>query len=293
MKASLSTLAALGLALSISIPAAAQNSSAVNSAKIEVLERQVRMLRSRLGLSNQPVQDSQAAAPANPQLMADLSAKIGSLESQMRRLNGRLEEFEFRQRQTLDEIEVLRKELEFQRQEMTRVTTAQPTTATSPVEGQPVTPPADGGETLAPVEAPAAPTVEVELPDGDAAQQFDYAFAFVRKNDLQSGQAAFEKFIAANPGDTRIGNAKYWLGRIHAQEGRNAQAAQLLLSLIEEHPNHDKRPDALVDLADVLLKLDSASDACNALAEFRRVADKASTRLQARADRVSASARCS
>ena len=115
----------------------------------------------------------------------------------------------------------------------------------------------------------------------------------VRKNDLQRGQLAFEKFIEANAGDSRIGNAKFWLGRIHLQEGHNAQAAQYLLALIEEHPNHAKRPDALVDLAEVLLKLESAGDACNALSEFRRVDGKASSRLKARAGRIGASARCS
>ena len=289
---SLSLAAVIGLSLGFAAPAAAQNSNAVNSAKIEVLERQVRMLRARLGMNPAaPEGDTAGASSANPQLIANLSAKIGTLESQIRKLNGRLEEIEYRQRQTTEEIELLRKELDLQRQEFARGTTVQPSPA---IEGatpqQGMQPAADGGQALAPVAE--AEVVTVTLPEGDAAAQFDFAFAYVRKNDLTRGQLAFEQFIEANVGDSRIGNAKYWLGRIHLQEGRNAKAAQYLLALIEEHPNHAKRSDALVDLADVLLKLDSADDACNALAEFRRVEDKASARLKARAGRVAVAARC-
>jgi len=284
------SLAALVVLAVVAAPANAQNSNAVNSAKIEVLERQVTMLRTRLGM-NPPAPESgvsSASAAQNPALVADLSAKIGTLEAQVRRLTGKLEEFEHRQRLMQQDIDLVRKEMELLRQRPVGSDTSGPLAvkgtdnAAGPLA-------ADGGEALAPVEEA---VVTVELPDGDAASQFDFAFAFVRKNDLARGQLAFEQFVERNPKDSRLANAKYWLGRIHLQEGRNAKAAQYLLALIEEHPNHGKRPDALVDLADVLLKLDSAGDACNALAEFRRVSDKASARVKANADRISAAARC-
>jgi len=301
---SLSFTAVIGLSiLATSVfdqgAASAQNSNAVNSAKIEVLERQVRMLRTRLGLN--PEQPEAGAVPAgiNPQLVASLSAKIGMLETQIRRLNGRLEEFEHKQRLMQDDIDLLRKELALQRSEIIQGS-AVPAPGASAGAGEADGPAvaADGGQALPSVdEAVEEAVVEeaavsVDLPEGTAAEQFDFAFAFVRKNDLKRGRLAFEKFVASNAGDSRMANAKYWLGRIHLQEGRNAQAAQYLLALIEEHPNHAKRPDALVDLADVLLKLDSAGDACNALAEFRRVEDKASARLKAHAARISTAARC-
>ena len=284
------SLVALVVLAIVASPANAQNSNAVNSAKIEVLERQVTMLRTRLGM-NPPAPAkglSPASAAQNPTLVADLSAKIGTLEAQIRRLTGKLEEFEHRQRLMQQDIDLVRKEMELLRQRPVGSDTSDPLAVDgSDNVASPLA--ADGGEALAPVEEAA---VTVELPEGDAASQFDFAFAFVRKNDLARGQLAFEQFVERNPKDNRLANAKYWLGRIHLQEGRNAKAAQYLLALIEEHPNHAKRPDALVDLADVLLKLDSAGDACNALAEFRRVSDKASARVKANADRISAAARC-
>lgn len=273
-------------------PVNAQNSNAVLSAKVEVLERQVRMLRSRLGMNPpagvEAVSEPIGPGPANPALVADLSAKLGTLETQMRKLTGRLEEYEYHQRQLKEEIEILRKDLELQRRSAEQPSSTEPA-STGP---QPPVTSNDGGETLASV-AEATPAVPVvELPEGDAAAQYDYAFAFVRKNDLASGQVALEKFLEANPDDDRVGYAKFWLGRIHVLEGRNAQAAQYLLSVIEDHPNHERRPDALVELADVLIKLDAAGDACNALSEFARVEDKASPRMRTRATRLSSTARC-
>ena len=283
--------------LAVMAPSAnAQNSNAVNSAKIEVLERQVTMLRTRLGMNPvAPVSGAGSGAGAaptaqNPALVANLSAKIGTLETQIRRLTGKLEEFEHRQRLMQQDIDLVRKEMELLRQQPSVSTGgASSLGPKAPADEADNTLAADGGQSLALVEEAA---VTVEMPEGDAASQFAFAFAFVRKNDLPRGQLAFEQFVERNPKDSRLANAKYWLGRIHLQEGRNAKAAQYLLALIEEHPNHAKRPDALVDLADVLLKLDSAGDACNALAEFRRVSDKASARVKANAERISAAARC-
>ena len=127
-----------------------------------------------------------------------------------------------------------------------------------------------GGETLAalPAEPAEETVVAIELPDGTPAERYGYAFAFVRSNDLDSGRAAMEQFLDANGDDPQAPNAKFWLGRIHMQQGRNAEAAQMFLSLIEDHPNHNRRADSLVDLSDVLIKLGAADDACNALAEF-------------------------
>ncbi|MEX0298216.1 MAG: tetratricopeptide repeat protein [Kordiimonas sp.] len=266
----------------------AQSSNAVNSARIDVLERKIRTLQSRMGIAPSADVDSTAeASPADRRLVADLSAKLGGVERQMRQLNGRLEEYEFKQRQLEQALDLLRKELSLQREDMlAAASNGSSSGVNSPVAGVGVSP-----AVVEPVEPEVVAPV-VELPEGDAAAQYKYAFSFIQKNDLDSGRTAMEQFVAANAGDQLIGNAKFWLGRIHLQKGRNGQAAQQLFSLIEDHPNHPKRADALVDLADVLVKLDSGEDACNALAEFRRVEDSASPRLKKRAQQIGTTAKC-
>lgn len=282
---SIALIATLAVGSFVTPSVSAQSSNAVNTAKIEVLERKVRTLQARLGVqSTDTVAGEATSSMTDRRLVADLSAKIGSVERQLRQLTGRLEEYEFKQRQLEQAMELLRKEMSIQREDLLNATVnGQATPAAQPIVSTPAV--------EVPQPEPAAPAVE--LPSGDAASQYKYAFAFIQKNDLDSGRLAMEQFIERNAGDTRIGNAKFWLGRIHLQQERNGQAAQQLFSLIEEHPNHPKRADALVDLADVLVKLDSSTDACNALAEFRRVADGATGRLKRRAEQIGEAARCS
>lgn len=276
----------------LSLPSVAQSQAEI-ALKVERLEREMIALENRLrGGGPAATAPTAAGQLGDRALLADIAAKIGTVERQMRTLTGRLEEIEFKQRQLDDALDLLRRELELQRTETAQAMAQAQTSAGQPATESGVTqsPRADVPAQTEPLEEPKP---EIELPEGDAAAQYQYAFAFIQKNDLDNGYTAMEKFLTAHPDDTRAGNAKFWLGRIHLLKRRMPQAAQQLLTLIEEHPNHPKRVDALVDLADVLIALDSAPDACNALAEFRRSDDKASDRLKARAARTAEQASCS
>lgn len=288
----------------LTAPALAQSSPAVMEAKIDAIQRQLRILQRRMNSGEIPADadvQEQGAPSQEPQadrrVLADILAKMGTLDRQMRQLNGRLEEYEYRQNEMAETLGQLREQMALQREQMLAAPSGGSFAAGPNVAAQPNssgTLPAEGNDSAAdnlPVN-PVEPSVEIQLPDGDAAAQYDYAFAFIRKNDLDSGRTAMEKFMAANPDTPQTANAKFWLGRINMQQSRNAEAAQLFLSLIEDHPNHDKRVDALVDLSDVLVALGATDDACNALAEFRRIEDDASDRLKARARRISETARC-
>ncbi len=276
------------LTLSVTLQAEAQ-SRAELALKVERLEREMIALENRLrgGAGAAGSADTQIGT-GDRALLADLAAKIGTVERQMRAMTGRMEELEFKQRNLEEAMDLLRRELQFSQQEAADYRASQ---AAQPAQTPEATPAADGAPVAAAEEAPKEP--EIALPEGDSAAQYGYAFDFIKKNDLDSGFTAMEMFLKAHPDDALAGNAKFWLGRIHLLKGRLPQAAQQLLALIEEHPNHAKRADALLDLADVLIGLGSKPDACNALAEFRRSADGASDRLKARADRTATEAGCS
>ncbi|UTW56452.1 tetratricopeptide repeat protein [Kordiimonas sp. SCSIO 12610] len=265
--------------------------------KIDRIERQLRALQRRVFGTNggnidaaqqefgNPAQPAQQGSNTT-RIVADMSVKISAVEKQLRILTGRLEELEYRQRQLEEALEAVQKDTDLKINDL-KQSNALPRNSNSNRSANNVT---DAGRTPVNPE-PIAPAIE--LPAGDPAVQYDYAFSLIRQNDLDSGLIAMEKFLAANPGDSRTGNAKYWIGRIHYLQKRPGQAAQSFLKLIEEHPNHPRRPDALVDLAETLINLDSSSDACNALAEFERSASGVSNRLRDRAVRVSGRAKCS
>lgn len=278
----------------------AQSSPTVLATRIDALERQLRLLQRKV--SSGDVSEPASASTSGDQteisgddrrMLADLSARLGSFERQLRLLNGRLEEFEYRQNQLDETVQQMRSQIAIQREQLLSGAGANPLKplgAVSPTE-QAADPVADGGQSLEILPAePASP--EVALPEGTPAEQYAYAFSFVQKNDLDSGRIAMEQFLVAHKGEALEANAKFWLGRIHMQQNNNTEAARLFLDLIESHPNHEKRVDALVDLSEVLLKLDAAPDACNALEEFRRSEDKASDRLKDKARRIASSASC-
>ena len=292
------SLSAFGLfaliIVGLQTPAVGQSSPAVMNERIETLERQLRLVQRRLNGEqvNLATEGGTAVSSSDRRLLADISAKLGSLERQIRQLNGRLEEFEYRQNDLANSIEQLRTQMSIQREQQLAGAGRQPL---QPEQNNVASQPADnaGGETLdALPQEPVAESTAVELPEGTSAERYAYAFAFVRSNDLDSGRAAMEEFLDAHGDDTQAPNAKFWLGRIHMQQGRNAEAAQMFLDLIENHPNHNRRADSLVDLSDVLITLGAAEDACNALAEFRRIEDDTSDRLKANARRLSDRARC-
>ncbi len=280
------------LTLSVNIQVEAQ-SRAELALKVERLEREMIALENRLrgGAAATDAADAQGVSDDRA-LLADIAAKIGTVERQMRAMTGRMEELEFKQRKLEEAMDLLRRELQFSQQEAADYRASQ---AAQPAQTAAATPKATASAATAPAakveEAPKEP--EIALPEGEPAAQYGYAFDFIKKNDLDSGFTAMDMFLKAHPDDALAGNAKFWLGRIHLLKGRLPQAAQQLLALIEEHPNHAKRADALLDLADVLIGLGSKPDACNALAEFRRSADGASDRLKARADRTVTEAGCS
>jgi TolA-binding protein len=278
--------------LGVDMPLEAQDTAT----KIDRIERQLRAVQRRVfgtnggniddaqqefGNSAQPVQQNNNTA----RIVADMSVKISSVEKQLRILTGRLEELEYRQRQLEEALEAVQKDTDLKINDLKQSSLSSGASVSNTASNRPN----NAGQQPANPE-PASP--KIELPVGEPGVQYDYAFSLIRKNDLDSGLIAMEKFLVANPGDSRSGNAKYWLGRIHFLQKRPGQAAQSFLKLIEEHPNHPRRPDALVDLAETLINLDSATDACNALAEFDRSASGVSSRLRDRAGRVASRANC-
>ncbi|GHF23320.1 tol-pal system protein YbgF [Kordiimonas sediminis] len=275
----------------MAIPASAQSAKELDR-KIIAIEKQLRAVQRRVFQGGQlPPEENvpQQATTADRGVLAQMSVKVDSLEAQLRALTGQIEELQYRQREQQNALDMLRREMSF-RAGGSAAGTAQTTPQTYSPE-----PPAASGEFLAePAAEPVAPAASVvSLPNGSVDEQYTYAFSFVRKEQLDNARIAFEQFIEKNKGDSRIGNARYWLGRVHMLQGRPGLAANEFLSLVTDFPDHERRPAALVDLGEVLISMDAPSEACNTLAEFGRVGSGESSRLKDRAKRLEKQAGCS
>jgi predicted nucleic acid-binding Zn-ribbon protein len=109
------------LTLSVTIEVEAQ-SRAELALKVERLEREMIALENRLrgGAATSSATGASAGAQGSLDdrtLLADLAAKIGTVERQMRAMTGRMEELEHKQRQLDEALDLLRRELQLQQQE--------------------------------------------------------------------------------------------------------------------------------------------------------------------------------
>jgi len=281
-------------------PAAAQSTRE----RVSILETDLAALKSQVETQHQSL-----SATELRRLLADLNVQISAVDRQLRTLTGRAEELEFQNRELRGELDLLRREITALSSvggdagravqtvspalDPSATSSAKPAGAGTTADGRPgqarQAGPATGPGTAA---TAAPPNPAVALPDGDATAQFQYAFDFIRKNELENGRKAMELFLATEPeGDIR-GNGHFWLGRVNLQLGRPGEAARQFLALIDRFPTHEKRPDALFELAQVLFDLDSGTEACSALAELQRTRDAASGRLLRRAERLAESKAC-
>ncbi|MDY7117199.1 tol-pal system protein YbgF [Halomonas sp. SSL-5] len=91
-----------------------------------------------------------------------------------------------------------------------------------------------------------APAPRSDDPDAQAAYQ--QAFAHVQAREFDAAIAAFEGFVGDYPDSRLTPNAHYWLGELHAAEGRLEPAEAAFRTVLNDYPESNKVPDALYKL---------------------------------------------
>lgn len=290
------------LSVALLLPVAAQaQSKKVMNANILVLQQEMAILKRQISEAT-----SKKDASKMRIMFADVMAKMGQIDRQMRLLTGRLEELEERQRGFDTALEGLRKEMDLKIQSLKMAGIKSSQGLEPELKGQglgaslkqpQITVKKDTVVTVTGKEQgavkKAVPAVIIELPAGSDKVQYDYAFAFIPKQEFDKGEQALQKFIKANPKSSLIANARYWLGRVYQRQNKVPQAAAEFFAVVQNHGDSSKYPDALVDLADVLIKLGGEkSEACRIIDEFMGLQGKVSMRLKSRADRMYKQAAC-
>jgi tol-pal system protein YbgF len=112
--------------------------------------------------------------------------------------------------------------------------------------------------------APATP-VNVSLPEGDAATQYEYAFGLLKRYQFDEAAAALTEFLKRHPDDPLAANAQFWLGETHFVNGDYREAAVAFATGYEKFPNADKSPENLLKLGMSLGRLGQKNEACMSL----------------------------
>jgi tol-pal system protein YbgF len=115
----------------------------------------------------------------------------------------------------------------------------------------------------APVRAPTK-----DLSSNSEIENYNNAFAILKERDYEGAIKAFSNFLVQFPGGKYSPNANYWLGEIYLLKGEYKNAELSFKTIIEQHSNHGKAPDAIFKLAMVYVntnEIEKAKELVNKL----------------------------
>ena len=243
------------------------------------------------------------AAAGNPATspVADLTARVDALESQLQALTGQVETSGNRVKkleEALGAYESRLKTLEGATAPAadTNASNAAPAASLKPATAAPKT----GGATKTPAVAKVDPDrkaaiAAVEIPaTGDAIEDaYTYGFRLWSAKLYPEAQMKLKEFVAKYPTHKRASYAQNLLGRAYLDEGKPALASVAFYDNYQKMPRGERASESLYWLGVALTKLKKPADACKVYKEFDDVyADKASADLKAKVAKGKTDAKC-
>jgi TolA-binding protein len=268
-------LVAMLLAASAAVPAAAQKGESAER-RIERLEQQLRAVQRRVfpnGAEIAPEIDRQQPAGLLPGVpassaVADLTARVDSLEAQLRELTGQIEQNGNRLRQIEEGVNRLRDSTGARLDVLERAGApapepVRPSTSSSAPKPKPV-PEAEDDE---PEARPAASAT------GEAAAEEAYnaGFRLWESKRYAEAQKALEAAARRYPKSKWASWASNLAGRAYLDAGKPATAAKAFLANYQSNPKGERAADSLYFLGQALVALDKPADACKAYDELQDV----------------------
>jgi TolA-binding protein len=212
-----------------------------------------------------------AGSPAS-QPVADLTARVDSLENQLRTLTGQVETDGNRIKKLDEAIKAMRADYD------ARLKLLEP--STTPVKVDP---------------ARKTAITAVEIPStGDAVEDaYTYAFRLWTAKLYPEAQVKLKEFVAKYPTHKKFSYAQNLLGRAYLDEGKPALASVAFYDNYQKMPRGERANESLYWLGISLTKLKKPADACKVYKEFDDVyAAKAPSDLKSRVTKGKADAKC-
>lgn len=104
--------------------------------------------------------------------------------------------------------------------------------------------------------ASASPAAATPATDQEAeTKAYEAAFNLVKSADYKAAVPAFNSFLKQHPKGNLAGNATYWLGLSYYSLGNYKDAVATQQRLVKDYPQHTKVPDAMVSMARAYIQL--------------------------------------
>ncbi len=230
---------------------------------------------------------------------ARLQVELTQLEEQIRKLQGRIEEVSFENKQLKAELDKSNGDMQFrlgvlEKKQATAVASAAPAPNDSsqlkPVE--PATQAQDSNDipTSADATAAAAPAAAPLPKFANPREHYNYAFKLLNQAKYTEAGDAFAAFTQKYPKDALIGNAYYWLGETYYVRHDYVKSADDFRLGYESLPTGPKAADNLLKLAMSLDALNKDKESCIVLkqvvAKFGSVSSSAKSRAEQEMNRI-------
>ena len=225
---------------------------------------------------------------------AALGVRLDQLETQLRDMNGRLEEQTNQIDQLRNQMERMGADVDMRLGSGGAPAQPQParytTQSASSYEAPPQ--PADAGDAghSAPYPQDTSPQAGYQWssggvgagepslgtlgsspqPNDSGAMMYENAFSQLKSGQYDAAEQGFQQFLSANPNHTLAGNAKYWLGESFYARGQYDKASRTFAEAYQQYPKSPKAPDNLLKLGMSLAGEGKKDDACIALGQIEK-----------------------
>ena len=258
------------LLASVAAPAVAQRAESPER-RIERLEQELRAVQRKVfpgGAQVAPEIEPQAGAagqagvPASS-AVADLTARVDSLEAQLRELTGQVEQNGNRLRQIENAIAQLRDSLGGRLDALERAAAPAPAAASSPQLPRP--------SAVAGSDSPVARPAATASAEASAEEAYNAGFRLWEAKRYTEAQQALEAVAKRYPDSKWASWASNLAGRAYLDAGKPATAAKAFLANYQGNPRGERAADSLYFLGQALVALDKPADACKAYDELQDV----------------------
>ncbi|UZW54124.1 hypothetical protein NUH86_11345 [Sphingobium sp. JS3065] len=281
-------------------PAAAQNVSV--DVRVDRLEKEMRAVQRKVFPAGAPL-EAEITRPAAPAIVpgspsstpvADLTARVNALESQLASVTGQVEENSFKLKQLEDAFNRYKAE-----QESRAAPAVVPPPAVAPsapaaaaAAARPTAPrPAANGASEERKTAVAA--IERPLTGNEADDAYSYGFRLWSAKFYPEAQAQLKATVDKYGSTPVASKAANLLGRAYLDDGKPALASVAFYENYQKRPKGDRAADSLAYLGEALIQLKKPADACKVYAELEQVyGGSLSTGLRGMMDKGRARAKC-
>ena len=265
--------AALAL-IALAPPVAAQNVSV--DVRVDRLEKEMRAVQRKVFPAGAPL-EAEITRPAAPAVVpgspsstpvADLTARVNALESQLASITGQVEENSFKLKQLEEAFN--RYKAEQAAPAVVPPSAVGPSASAAPAPVRPVAPrPAANGAS----EERKAAVAAIERPStgNEADDAYTYGFRLWGAKFYPEAQAQLKATVDKYGSSPVASKAANLLGRAYLDDGKPALASVAFYENYQKRPKGDRAADSLAYLGEALIQLKKPADACKVYAELEQV----------------------